>query len=178
LEPEFGKGLELLTEMGLSLDASVYHPQIPDVTALARAHPDASIVLIHSGSPVGHGAYADRKAETHATWLAAMRELATCPNVCVKLGGLLMSLAAFDFSTATKPLSSQEIANFWRPYIEPCVELFGAGRCMVASNFPVDKAGLTYGTVWNMFKRVMAGCSADEKSMVFGGTAKRVYRIG
>lgn len=54
---------------------------------------------------------------------------------------------------------------------------FGAGRCMASSNFPVDKAGFSYGTLWNMFKLITAGCSADEKRMIFSDTAKRVYRL-
>jgi predicted TIM-barrel fold metal-dependent hydrolase len=177
LEPGFGKGLDLLTSMGLSFDASIFHPQLPDLVALARAHPDANIVLIHSGSPVGHASYAGKGAEVHANWRSGMKELATCPNVSVKMGGLLMCLGSFDFTAAAAPPTSHQLAELWRPYIEPCIELFGADRCMASSNFPVDKAGFGYGTLWNMFKRITAGCSADEKKLIFGGTAKRVYRL-
>jgi L-fuconolactonase len=177
LNPEFGRGLDLLTTMGLSFDASIYDPQIPDVTALAQAHSEANIILIHSGSPVGHGSYAGKEDENHARWLASMKELAKCPNVSVKMGGVLMTLGNFDFTVAEAPPTSQQLADLWRPYIEPCVELFGAERCMVSSNFPVDKAGFGYGTVWNMFKRIFASCSAYEKSLIFGGSAKRIYRL-
>jgi len=176
-DPDFGKGIDLLTRYGLSFDASIYHPQIPDVVALARAHPDANIVLIHSGSPVGHGSYAGREAENHAVWLEGMKVLASCPNVTVKMGGILMNLANFDFATAAAPPDSATLAELWRPYIEPCIELFGAERCMASSNFPVDKVGFGYGTVWNMFKRITAGCSADEKKWIFSETARRVYRL-
>ena len=177
LTPEFGEGLDLLASMGLSFDASIYDPQIPDVTAMARAHPDANVILNHSASPVGHGSYLGKTSENHQRWLAGMKELATCPNVSVKMGGVLMTLGNFDFTVAEAPPSSQQLTELWRPYIEPCVELFGAERCMAASNFPVDKAGFGYGIVWNMFKRIFAGCSTHEKSMIFGGTAKRVYRL-
>lgn len=177
LEPEFGKGLDMAAAMGLAFDVSIYHSQLSDAIALAHAHPAASIVVIHSGSPVGYASYAGKEAEVHAHWLAGMKALATCPNVSIKLGGLLMNLANFDFTKAERPPTSEELAPLWRPYIEPCFELFGAGRCMVASNFPVDKAGLTYGTVWNMFKRITAGCSADEKRLIYGDTARRIYKI-
>ncbi|MCB1744418.1 MAG: amidohydrolase family protein [Gammaproteobacteria bacterium] len=177
LDAAFNAGLKRLTAKGLSFDASVFHPQIPEVTALARAHPDASIVLNHTGSPLGHGAYAGKPDENHANWLNAMRTLASCPNVSVKLGGLLMNLANYDFSTAAKPPTSAELATLWRPYIEPCIELFGAERCMVSSNFPVDRVGFGYRTVWNMFKRLTAGCSSDEKRLLFSETARRVYRL-
>jgi L-fuconolactonase len=177
LEPAFGEGVKMLAAMGLVLEASIYHPQIADVIALARAHPDARIVLIHSGTPLGIGGYAGRQAEVHAQWLAGIKELATCPNVTIKLGGLLMFLGSFDPVTAAAPPDSQQLAQMWRPYIEPCIELFGAGRCIAAANFPVDKMGVPYGTMWNMYKRVTAGCSADEKRLIYRDTARRVYGI-
>ncbi|QDL38657.1 amidohydrolase family protein [Rhodoferax sediminis] len=70
LEPEFGKGLDVLAAMGLTFDASVFHTQIPDVVSLARAHPGANIVLIHTGSPMEQAGYAGKEAQVHATWLA------------------------------------------------------------------------------------------------------------
>jgi len=176
-EEAFHRGLREVAKRGLLYEASIFHPQIPDVTALARAVPEATIVLQHTGSPVGHGSYAGHEAEVYVNWKAAIGELATCPNVTVKLGGLLMSLANFDFGTAPKPPTSEELAQLWRPYIEPCLELFGAGRCMVSSNFPVEKAGVGFGTIWNMFKRIFRGCSVEEKLAIFSGTASQVYRI-
>jgi L-fuconolactonase len=177
LDAKFRKGFRHLSWSGFSFDASVFHPQIPEVTALARAFPTVEIALNHMGSPLGHGAYAGRLDETHADWLTHMRELATCPNVSVKLGGLLMNLANYDFTRAERPLTSEELAGLWRPYLEPCLDLFGPERCMVSSNFPVDKVGFPYCTVWNMFKRLTAGCSDDEKRWIFSDTAKRFYRM-
>ncbi|QDL38656.1 amidohydrolase family protein [Rhodoferax sediminis] len=106
-----------------------------------------------------------------------MKELVKCPNVSVKLGGLMMYLANSEFTGAERPPTSQQLADPRRPYIEPCIELFGANRCMAAGHFPVDKPGVPYGIVWNMFKRITADCSADEKRMIFGSTARRVYRM-
>ncbi|MFJ4048942.1 amidohydrolase family protein [Pseudomonas hunanensis] len=177
LDAAFGRGIQRLGELGLAFDASIYHPQMPDVTALARAHPQVQIVLIHCGSPVGHGAYAGHERDNHQRWLRDLRELATCPNVSVKMGGLLMNIGNYDFTQHAAPLGSEALAELWRPYLEPCVELFGAGRCMVSSNFPVDKAGFAYRTVWNLFKRITTGCSVEEKSLIYSGTAQRVYGL-
>jgi L-fuconolactonase len=177
-QTSFRSGLKALTSLGLSFEASVFHPQIPDVTALARANPNTGIVLIHSGSPIGHGPYAGKHEAVHANWLASMRALAQCPNVSVKLGGFLMHLGNFDFTVAERPPTSSELADLWRPYIESCIELFGVDRCMASSNFPVDKAGFGYGTVWNMYKRIAAQYSASEKNALFSGTARRIYRLG
>lgn len=177
LEPAFQRGVAELARRGLLFEASIYHPQISDVTALARAVPDAQIVMIHSGSPVGHSSYRGHEREVHAQWLRDMKDFAACPNTSIKLGGLLMTLAAFDFGQAERPPTSAELAELWRPYIEPCFEIFGPERCMVSSNFPVDKAGVSFGTVWNMFKRVAAPCSDTEKQAIFSGVARRIYRI-
>ena len=177
LDPAFNRGFALMAKMGLSFDASIFHPQLSEVVSLARAHPDASIVVIHTASPLGFASYAGKEKQVHTDWLAGMKELARYPNVTIKLGGLLMCLGNFDFSKADAPPTSEQLAALWRPYIEDCIDLFGADRCMVSSNFPVEKAGVTYGATWNMFKRLTARCSPDEKRKLFADTAKRVYRL-
>lgn len=177
LRPTFLRGIDQLTARGLLFEASIFHPQIADVTALARARPDCSIVVNHTASPAGHASYAGRQAEVHANWLRDMRELSTCPNVSVKMGGLLMCLGNFDFTTAQRPPTADELATLWRPFIEPCVELFGPQRCMASSNFPVEKAGTPYGTIWNMFKRITQGCTQEARRCVFAETARRVYSL-
>ena len=78
---DFRAGFAQLAPLGLSFDAWLYHPQIPDLTALARAFPETPIVLDHVGGPLGIGGYAGQRDEVFADWRAAMPELATCPNV-------------------------------------------------------------------------------------------------
>ena len=99
------------------------------------------------------------------------------PNVHVKLGGLGMRLFGFDVHAGELPPSSEELATLWRPYIETCIEAFGAERSMFESNFPVDKGGGSYHVFWNAFKRIVAGASAAEKAALFSGTASRFYRL-
>jgi predicted TIM-barrel fold metal-dependent hydrolase len=177
LDPDFRRGFAELTKMGLSFDASIFHPQLPELVSLARAHPDANIIVIHTASPLGFASYAGKEKEVHAEWTTGMKELAQCPNVSVKMGGLLMCLGNFDFSKAEAPPTSEQLAALWQPFIEPCIEMFGPDRCMVSSNFPVEKAGVTYGATWNMFKRLTARYSPDERRKLFADTARRVYRL-
>jgi predicted TIM-barrel fold metal-dependent hydrolase len=177
LRSDFRAGMARLATFGLSLDAWVFHPQIADVVDLARAFPQANIILCHMGGPLGYGPYVGRKDEVFATWKAAMTELATCPNVSVKLGGLTMRLAAYDYMKMPAPPSSADLAGYWRPYASTCIELFGADRCMVESNFPVEKMGIGYAGLWNALKQLVAGASDDEKRAIFSGTAGRVYRL-
>jgi predicted TIM-barrel fold metal-dependent hydrolase len=96
----------------------------------------------------------------------------------MKLGGLAMVVNGFDFHENVLPPSSGELANAWRPYMEACIEAFGANRCMFESNFPVDKGMCSYPVLWNGFKRIAAAASADEKAALFHDTAARSYRLG
>ena len=175
--PDFRAGLAVLTRLGLSLDAWVFHPQLADVVDLARAFPDTTIILGHVGGVLGYGPYAGKQQDVFAAWKPQMAELARCPNVVVKLGGMMMRLAAYDYRTQPKPPTSTELAALWRPYIETCIERFGADRCLFESNFPVDKMGIGWAPLWNAFKRITSGASAAEKLALFSGTARRVYRL-
>jgi predicted TIM-barrel fold metal-dependent hydrolase len=174
---DFRAGLTRLTALGLSLDAWVFHPQLADAIDLARAFPNTNIIVGHVGGPLGYGPYTGKRDEVFAAWKAGITELAGCPNVTMKLGGMMMRLAAFDYGAAPAPPSSAQLADYWRPYIEPCIERFGARRCMFESNFPVDKMGIGYGPLWNALKRLAAGASAEEKLALFSETAKRAYRL-
>ena len=176
-QPDFRAGLSRLTALGLSFDAWLYHPQLADVIDLARAFPTTTIIMCHVGGPLGYGPYAGKGDEVFTSWKAAITELARCQNVCMKLGGMINRLAAYDYRARPAPVSSAELAAYWRPYMETCIELFGPERCMFESNFPVEKMGIGWATLWNTFKRIVAGASAEEKLAVFSGTARRVYRL-
>jgi predicted TIM-barrel fold metal-dependent hydrolase len=89
-----------------------------------------------------------------------------------------MYVSGFDFHRRPKPPGSDELAKTWRPYIETCIEAFGAERCMFESNFPVDKGMCSYPVLWNALKRLASGAGAAEKTAVFSGTAMRVYKLG
>jgi len=171
------EGFAQLAPLGLSFDAWLYHPQIGELADLAAAFPDTTIVLDHVGGPLGYGPYAARHDAAFADWQRAMAELARRPNVTVKLGGLGMAMGWFDFYRGAEPPDSVTLAAAYRPWIEITIGLFGADRCMFESNFPVDKISSGYGVLWNAFKRLAAGASAAERTALFSGTARRVYRL-
>jgi L-fuconolactonase len=175
--PEFRQGFAKLRQFGLSFDVWLYHPQLDDVTDLAAAFPDQPMVLDHVGGPLGIGPYAGKQAEIFPLWQRSIRALAQCPNVHVKLGGLGMKICGFEFHKRPLPPSSAELAEVWRPYVETCIEAFGAQRCMFESNFPVDKVSASYAVLWNAFKRLASGVSAGEKAALFRDTAMRFYRL-
>lgn len=173
----FREGFARLAPLGLTFDAWLLEPQLPDVIALARAFPETTIILDHVGTPLGLGAYAGRREERFAGWRDNILELSRSPNVHVKVGGLAMAFPGFPSLLADPPASSETLADEWRPYVETCIEAFGAGRCMFESNFPVDMVTCSYAVLWNAFKRLAAGASASEKADLFSETARRVYRV-
>jgi predicted TIM-barrel fold metal-dependent hydrolase len=178
LDTTFRKGFACLAPLGLSFDAWLFHPQIGELTDLARAFPDTRIVLDHCGGPIGVGSYANRRQEIFPVWQAQVREIAKCPNVAVKLGGLAMRLLGYDFHERPIPPSSEDAAAAWRPYVESCIEAFGPERCMFESNFPPDKGQCSYQVIFNAFKRIAAPYSEAEKTALFQKTATDFYRLG
>jgi len=177
LDPKFREGFRHLAPLGMSFDAWLLEPQLPDLIDLARAFPDTAIVLDHVGTPIGRGSYTGRLEERFPIWRDNIRELAKSQNVVVKLGGLAMAFCNFPSFLAEPRVPSEQLATDWRPYIETCIEAFGADRCMFESNFPVDMGSCTYAVLWNAFKRIASGASAAEKAALFSDTAKRVYRL-
>jgi predicted TIM-barrel fold metal-dependent hydrolase len=95
----------------------------------------------------------------------------------VKLGGLAMHNCALPDEGPAAGTGSAALAQMWRPYIETCIEAFGTDRAMFESNYPVDRWGATYPVLWNTFKRITAGASADEKAALYAGNAARFYRL-
>jgi predicted TIM-barrel fold metal-dependent hydrolase len=172
----FRAGFAALGRLGLVFDAWVYHPQLLEVADLADAFPSVPIVLNHVGTPILGGPYAGRRDAVFADWQARMTALAQRDNVFVKLGALPIRLPG-DGAARDLPPGSVEVAAAWRPWMEACIELFGAERCMFESNFPVQKRWCGYGVVWNAFKRIAAGASEEEKAALFAGTAARVYGV-
>jgi len=175
-DPRVRAAMAVLRRKGLTFDAWLYHPQLGDVADLADAFPDMPIVLNHVGSPILGGPYGGRRDEVFRDWKAGIENVARRPNVVVKLGALPIRLSGSTADRAMPP-SSEEVATAWRPWIETCIEAFGPARGMFESNFPVQRRWCSYQVVWNAFKRLAAGASADEKADLFVGTAARAYRM-
>ena len=177
LDPTFREGVAQLAPLGLSFDVWMFFHQVPELTDMARALPNTKMIINHCGGPICVGPYAGHREEYLAVWAKHMQELAKCPNVHVKLGGLGMLWFGYGFQLGELPPTSEECAKAWRPTIETCIKLFGVKRTMFESNFPPDKQSCSYRTMWNAFKRITAGYSADEKAALYGGTASEVYGL-
>lgn len=174
-DARYRAGVARLAARGLVYDAFQYHPQLAELCGLADAFEHLPIVVNHCGGLLGIGPYAG--PETFERWRTLVRATARRPNTLMKLGGLSARRCGFGFEQRATPAGAAELAALWRPYIETCIEAFGAERCMFESNFPPDRVAGDYRTVWNALKLTAAGCSASEKAALFCGTARRIYHI-
>ena len=173
----FRAGFATYSTFGLTFDAWLLEPQLGDVLDLARSFPDQTIVLDHCGTPLNIASHRGKLGENFERWKSSIKALAECPNVSVKLGGLAMAFCGMPEEGPMKGHSSDSLAALWKPYIETCIEAFGAKRAMFESNYPVDRWGASYEVLWNAFKRLANGASEHEKRALFAGTAARIYGI-
>lgn len=176
-DPAFREGMRVLGRLGLSYDTWHYHHQNAAFADLARAVPDTTMILDHFGTPLGVGRYRDRREEIFEAWKADIAEIARCPNVVAKLGGLAMPDNGFGWHERGVPPTSDEFAEVQRRYYLHTIDCFGPERCMLESNFPVDKLSLSYHVLWNGLKKITSGFSEDEREAMFYRTAARVYRL-
>ena len=175
---EFRAGARKLAAMGFSFDAWLFHPQLPELAALAAAIPELTIVLDHLGAPLGIGPYRHDRDQARADWKASMRLVAANPNVVLKVGGIGMDMYfATGWSTAEAPPSSEQVAHYWADDIRFCIDLFGPNRCMFESNFPVDRQTLPYPVLWNAFQIIATPYTNTEQNALFSTTATRTYNL-
>ena len=177
IDGDYRAGFAQLARFGLSYEGWLYHPQLPELTDLARAAPDTTIILNHFGGPLGVGPYAGKREEVFAQWQTDLAELASYPNVVAKLGGLNMFINGFGWHDMAKPPTSEALVAATRPYFEYAIEQFGVDRCMFESNFPVDMLSCSYNILWNSFKKMTADRPAADRAKLFHDTATRIYRL-
>ena len=177
MQKDFRAGFAQLEPAGITFDAWLLHPQIPELTDLARAFPHTTIIFDHFGGPLGIGPYEGKKTEVFQIWKRDVAELASCNNVVAKLGGLSMPINGWGWDQRNLPASSNEIVAAHQDYYLHAIDCFSPSRCMFESNFPVDKLSVSYPVLWNGLKKIGNRFTDDEKELLFRGTAERVYRL-
>lgn len=157
-DPRWRAGYALLADYGLSFDLQTPWWHLDAALDLALDFPRTVIVLNHAGLPM------DRSPEGLADWRRAMEQLAAAPNLRVKISGLGTPEAGWPVAENAK-------------IVRDIVAIFGADRCMVASNFPVDGLCATLDVVFTTFKAALRHLPADQLTQVLAGTAVETYRL-
>jgi predicted TIM-barrel fold metal-dependent hydrolase len=152
------RGFAMLERHGFSFDLQAPWWNLDQAMDLARDFPRTQIIINHAALP------ADRSAEGLAGWRAALERIAQCPNVAIKISGLGQRDHAWT-------------REYNMPVIRQTVDLFGAGRCMFASNYPVDSLVASYRTILDGFIAAIADRpDADRRKLLFDN-AQRIYRL-
>jgi predicted TIM-barrel fold metal-dependent hydrolase len=157
-DAQWRRGYAELGRNNLRFDLQTPWWHLAEAARLASDFPDTPIILNHTGLP------ADRRAEGIAGWKAAMKTLASCPNVSVKISGLGQQGQPWTVA-----------AN--RDIVLTTIDLFGPSRCMFASNFPVDSLCAPFGTIFGSFREIVRGFSTDEQRGLFRDNAIRIYAM-
>lgn len=151
-------GFAQLARNHLRFDLQTPWSNLGEAVTLAAAFPDTRIILNHAGLP------ADRSAEGIAGWKRAMKAFAACPNAALKISGLGQPGEAWTVQ-----------AN--ADIVRTAIDLFGAARCMFASNFPVDSLCADFNTIFDGFREMVRDFSPAEQDGLFRGNAIRIYAM-
>ncbi len=180
----FRSGFRRLAEHDLSFDAWCYSHQLFDVADLARTHPEVPMVLCHVGTPVGYGGEfggvgvsEQERARIADQWRAGIEAIADNDHVHVKISGLLMPCLGFGFETADRRPTTSELVDRLGPLVRHTIDTFGPDRCMVASNFPVDRVSTDYNVAFAAMLELTDQDGPDAQQQLFAGTAERFYRL-
>ncbi len=177
-DPMFRSGVATVGQMGFTFDAWLYFDQLAELAEMALAVPQTVIVLNHLGGPLGIGPHASEREHMLDVWRTGMSEVARCPNVMLKVGGIGMDhYFGMGWADLDAPPSSEQVADHWHDIVHRAIDAFGPDRCMFESNYPVDRQTLPYPVLWNTFQILADRYSPAEQQAMFHDTAARVYRI-
>ena len=157
-DPRWLDGFGKLARRRLSFDLQIYPSQMEAAAKLARRFSDTQIILDHIGMPI------DRDEESLAVWRKGMRLLAEAPNVTVKISALGVANPGWTIEGV-------------RPLVLHVVDCFGPDRCVVGSNYPVDRLTNTYAENFEAMRTILAPFAESEQRAILHDNALRVYRI-
>lgn len=157
-DPQWQAGFSLLRKFDLSFDLQAYPSQFLNLAELIARHPETVVVLNHLGMPVLDD------EDGQKLWITGTKELASLPNVFIKLSGVGFIHRSWTIEAI-------------RPWLLRAIEFFGPQRCLLASDFPTDRLFGDFDTHLNAYMRILSEFSEDERDDICAGNAARVYRI-
>ena len=158
IHPVYERSLDVMAERGLVYDLDCEWPNMPAARDLALRHPDLQIVLEHIGFP------RTRDDEYFDNWAAGMRTLAEAENITCKISGVAM----------TDPLFTAESLRRW---IDTPLDVFGPDRCVLGSNWPVDRLFSSYDVIMDIYRERLSSFSESDQAKVLSENAARIYRL-
>ena len=158
INPVYEASLKVLAERSIAFDLDCEWFNMAAALELARRHTDQQIVQEHNGFP---------RSRDHAyfdSWSAAIRGLAEAENVTCKISGLGM----------TDPQFTKESLRRW---VDGCVEAFGPDRCVLGSNWPVDRLYSSYDVIMDLYREYISALSDSEQAKILSENAARIFKL-
>jgi predicted TIM-barrel fold metal-dependent hydrolase len=155
---EFRRGFALLEKYNLSFELQIYASQAKYAVNLIKAFPDVRMILVHAGM------LTSRRPNAIAEWRAALKAMATFPNLHVKLSGLGMYSQGIEAEQA-------------KQVIHDCIDIFGVHRTIYGSNFPLERLYAHYSNFFARYRAALSEFSDKDQSAVFHDNAVRFYRL-
>ena len=152
-------GLELLPSYDLSFDLLVWPHQLPQAGEIFAGIPELRVVLEHVGlPPIGD-------ASAMGRWREGLEGFAE------QVPGSVLKLSAMAF-----------VAGGWRtddigPIVLAAIDIFGVDRCILGSNYPVDRVGASYEQIWQGYEQITRDFEPGHRDLLFRANAVNVYRI-
>jgi predicted TIM-barrel fold metal-dependent hydrolase len=143
-DPRWLEGFARLEQHGLSWDLRVPFWHLHEAAEVAESFPATPIVLNHTGFPW------DRSEAGLAAWRRAMEVIARQPNVHLKVSEFGLKDQPWDYESN-------------RRIVREAIAIFGIGRCMFASNFPVAGLRVDYDTLVRSVQRMIEDFSKDDQ---------------
>ncbi|MCV0428082.1 MAG: amidohydrolase family protein [Roseibium sp.] len=131
--PTWRQGFGALAGVDACFDLTCWHTQLKQFAEFLSEYPTIPVIIDHLGSPIAGD------EEALASWLEGIKALAARPNTFMKISGL---------AQADPNWTPESI----RPLVDQVINVFGADRCLLGSNFPVEKLVSTYRTVWDAYR--------------------------
>lgn len=155
----FQNGIAQLEKFDLAYDLLLFPKHLPVAVSLVENFPDQRFILDHIAKP-------DIAHQQMSPWKEDLSALAAFPNVACKLSGMATE-------TAWKQWKPEE----FYPYIDAVIELFGADRVMIGSDWPVCTLSGEYPSVMNIVIDYLQTFSSDIQERILGRNCTRWYRL-
>ena len=162
----------------------MYHHQLAEFGELVRSHSETKVVLCHLATPIaiagpygGFGATAAERDRIVDEWQEAILSFARIPHVRFKISGLLMPIIGLGAEHRDQPVSEQEFVDRVGPLIEWAIGAIGIDRCMLASNFPIDKVSIDYATLVSGLDALLSTRTDRDQAKFFAENAREFYGI-
>ena len=158
INPNFENSLKWLAKNKILFDLDCEWMNMAEALKLAQRHPDLQIVLEHIGFP-------RKRSDTYfESWKKAVKNLAKAENVTMKISGVAMT----DPNFTKKSL---------KPWVDTCVNTFGPDRCVIGSNWPVDRLFSSFDIIMNFYREYIDKLSISEQKKILNKNAAMLYKF-